>query len=134
MAGFVTAALVFAAPAAADVRGLAPFVGEWDGMRESVVIDHTGHAHFHYMDFKSCTSCAMAGMPYNDLYFVLTSVSNGVASGTVTGSSGSRNAQVGQRVTVTLKPQPPGQAIEWTIGGQGEGLFCAPAISSWCGF
>jgi hypothetical protein len=134
LVALATAAMVFAPSATADVPGLAPFVGEWDGKRESVIIDHTGHAHYHYMDTKSCTSCAMADMPYNDMYFVLTSVSNGVASGSVTGSSGSRNAQVGQRVTVTLTPQQPGRAIEWTIGGLDEGLYCAPAIASWCGF
>jgi hypothetical protein len=122
-----------APPAAADGAGVAPFVGEWDGMRETVVIDGTAHAHFHYMDSRSCPNCVVADMPYNTMDFVLTSVSNGVASGTVTASSGTRKSQIGQRVIVTLKPQPSGRAIGWSIGGLDEGLYCAPAIANWCG-
>src|SRR5271170_667277 len=44
--------------ASADVPGLAPFAREWDGMRESIVIDLTGQGHFHYM--TACASCSMA--------------------------------------------------------------------------
>jgi hypothetical protein len=127
------AAIALAPVAHADVSGLAPFAQEWDGMRESVVIDETGHAHFHYVDSNACQSCSMADMPYGTLDFVLTSVSNGVASGSVTASSGTRNKQVGEPVTVTLKPQPNGEAIGWTIGGKDEGLFCEHAIAAWCG-
>jgi hypothetical protein len=130
----LAAALTPAPPASADVPGLASFVGTWSGMRESVVIDETGHAHFHYMDMSACQNpCSMADMPYGTLDFVLTSVSNGVASGSVTAGSGTRNQQVGELVTVTLKPQPTGEAIGWTIGGRDEGLFCEHAIAAWCG-
>ena len=129
----IATALTLATPASADVAGLAPFVGTWSGMRESVAIDSTGNAHFHYQDGNACQSCAMADLPYSTLDFVLTSVSDGVAAGSVTASSGTRSNEVGQPVTVTLKPQPSGQAIAWTIGGMDEGLFCAPAIAGWCG-
>ena len=47
--------------ATGGLPGLPPFVREWDGMRESVVIDRTGHGHFHYM--MACASCSMADMP-----------------------------------------------------------------------
>jgi hypothetical protein len=131
---WIAAVLALAPPASADVPGLAPFVGTWSGMRESVVIDETGHAHFHYMDSNACQGpCSMADIPYSTLDFVLTSVSNGVAGGSVTASSGTRNKEVGEPVTVTLKPQPSGQAIGWTIGGKDEGLFCERAIAAWCG-
>jgi hypothetical protein len=129
----IPAAIAFAPLASADVPGLAPFVGTWSGMRESVAIDDTGHAHFQYMDSNACQSCSMADMPYSTMDFVLTSVSNGVASGSVTASSGTRKNEVGEPVTVTLKPQPSGAAIGWTIGGKDEGLFCTPAIANWCG-
>ena len=56
-------ALALAAPAAADVPGLAPFVGTWSGMRESVAIDNTGTAHFHYQDSNACRSCSIADLP-----------------------------------------------------------------------
>jgi hypothetical protein len=103
-------------------------------MQESVVIDEAGHAHFHYTDSNACQNpCSMADMPYSTLDFVLASVSNGVSSASVAASSGTRNKQVGQSVTVILKPQPFGQAIGWTIGGKDEGLFCEHAIATWCG-
>ena len=54
-------------------------------MRQSVVIDLTGHGHFHYM--MACASCSMADMPYGTMDFTLTSVSDGTASGSVTVSS-----------------------------------------------
>lgn len=129
------AAVVTLAPlASADVPGLAPFVGTWSGVRQSVVIDEAGHAHFRYMDSNACQgSCSMVDMPYSTMEFVLTSVSNGVANGSVTASSGTRSKQLGEPVAVTLKPQSSGRAIGWTIGGKDEGLFCEPAIASWCG-
>ena len=104
--------------AGGGVPGLAPFAREWDGMRESVVIDLTGHGRFHYM--MACATCSMAEMPYNTMDFTLTSVSNGTASGSVTASSDPR-FPVGEPVVVTLGPQ---DTIQWTAGGKNEGLFC----------
>lgn len=129
----IAAALALAPTASADVPGLAPFVGNWSGLRESVVIDNTGHAQFHYMDSNACQSCSMANVPYSTMDFVLTSVSNNVASGSVTASSGTRSSEVGEPVIVTLKPQQSGETIQWTIGGKDEGLFCSSANASWCG-
>jgi serine/threonine protein kinase len=119
--------------AAANLAGLAPFVGEWDGMRERVTIDASGQAHFHYMDSSSCQSCAMANMPYAMLDFVLTSAANGVATGSVTASTGTRSSEVGESVTVTLKSESFGQTIQWAIGGKDEGLCCAAAVARQCG-
>jgi len=111
----------------ANVSGLAPFAREWDGMRESVVIDLTGHGRFHYM--AECTSCSMSEMPYNAMDFTLTSVSNDTASGSVTASSDPR-FPVGEPVVVTLGPQ---DTIKWTAGGKSEGLFCG-SNPGYCGY
>jgi hypothetical protein len=107
-----------AAAPSADLSGLAPFAREWRGMRESVVIESTGHGHYHYM--MACASCSMADMPYNTLDFTLTSVSNGTASGTVTASSDPQ-FPVGEPVAATLGEQ---DTIQWAVGGKNIGLFC----------
>jgi serine/threonine protein kinase len=112
--------------ASANVPGLAPFAREWRGMRESVVIDLTGHGHFHYM--MACAACSMAEMPYNTLDFTLTSVSNGTASGSVSSSS-DPHFPVGEPVAATLGPQ---DTIQWAVGGKNAGLFCGPN-PAWCG-
>jgi hypothetical protein len=111
---------------AASANVLTPFVREWSGMRESVVIDASGHGRFHYM--MLCASCSMADMPYNTMDFTLTSVSNGVASGSVTASSDPR-FPLGEPVVITLAPQ---DTIKWTAGGKNEGLFCG-SNPAWCG-
>ncbi|BBY05032.1 DUF2510 domain-containing protein [Mycobacterium noviomagense] len=110
----------------ADV--LAPFAREWKGMRESVVIDRTGHGHFHYMNMKACASCSMAEMPYSTFEFTLTSVSSGTASGHITASS-DPHFPVGEPVAATLASQ---DTIEWAIGGKKVGLFCG-SNPAWCG-
>jgi hypothetical protein len=112
--------------ATASGPGLAQFAREWRGMRESIVIDPTGHGHFHYM--TDCASCSMAEMPYNTLDFTLTSVSGGTASGSVTASSDPHNP-VGEAVTATLGPQ---DTIQWALGGKNVGLFCG-SNPAWCG-
>jgi eukaryotic-like serine/threonine-protein kinase len=115
-------------PAAnAGIPGLAPFAREWDGMRESVVIDATGHGHFHYM--MACASCSMADMPYGTLDFTLNSVSGGTASGSVTASSDPQHP-VGEPVAATLSPQ---DTIQWSVGGKNVGLFCG-SNPAYCGY
>lgn len=115
--------------AGVNVPGLAPFAREWVGMRESVTIEVTGHGRFHYMDIGGCASCSMSEMPYKTMDFMLTSVSNGTASGSVTVSSDPR-FPVGEPVVVTLGPR---DTIQWTAGGKNEGLFCG-SDPAWCGY
>ncbi|OBI51209.1 hypothetical protein A5707_14020 [Mycobacterium kyorinense] len=111
----------------AGIAGLAPFVREWRGARESIVIDAAGNGHFHYMmDCPSCTS--MADIPYNTMDFKLTSVSGDTASGTVTVSSDPQFS-VGEPVAVRLGEL---DTIHWSVGGKEEGLFCG-SNPSWCG-
>ncbi len=96
-------------------------------MRESIVIDLTGHGHFHFM--TACASCSMADMPYSTMDFTLTLVSNGTASGSVTTSSDPQ-FPVGEPVAATLAPQ---DTIQWAVGGKNVGLFCG-SNPAWCGY
>ena len=112
--------------AAANAPGLATFAREWRGMREGIVIDPTGHGHFHYM--MPCATCSMAEMPYGTMDFTLTSVSNSTANGSVTASSDPR-FPVGEPVAATLAPR---DTIKWSVGGMDEGLFCGSDFA-WCG-
>jgi hypothetical protein len=50
LAGLVTAALVFAPPTAADVPGLAPFVGSWHAHEEGLDIQPNGNGRETYAD------------------------------------------------------------------------------------
>jgi hypothetical protein len=95
-------------------------------MREGIVIDPTGHGHFHYM--MLCATCSMAEMPYGTMDFTLTSVSNSTANGSVTASSDPR-FPVGEPVAATLAPR---DTIKWSVGGMDEGLFCGSDFA-WCG-
>ena len=61
LAGLATAALVFAPSAAADVPGLAPFVGSWHAQEEGLDIQPNGHGHETYPDRSTCPDAPMAG-------------------------------------------------------------------------
>ena len=50
LAGLATAALVFAPSAAADVPGLAPFVGSWHAHEEGLDIQPNGNGRETYAD------------------------------------------------------------------------------------
>jgi hypothetical protein len=130
LAGLGIAALAFAAPAHADVPGIAPFVGTWDGMRQELAIEASGNGHFTYADFNACPSCSMAAVPRATVNFALTSVSGNTASGSITSDSG-QGGNSGP-VTATLVAQSFGQTIKLNAG-KGSGLYCAPAIANQCG-
>ncbi|MFI1918111.1 hypothetical protein [Nocardia sp. NPDC020380] len=130
--GIGFAVLLFAAPASADA-GVGAFAGTWDGMREDVVIGTGGSGQFDYTDFHNCSGCSMADAPRSTVNFTLTSVSGNVASGTVTASSDTAAYSVGEPVTVTLQSESWGQAIQWSINGEQDGLFCTAAQAAECG-
>ena len=130
MAGLGIAALAFAAPAQADVPGIAPFVGTWDGMRQELAIDASGTGHVTYADFNACPSCSMVAAPRATVTFALTSVSCNTASGSVTTDTG-QGGNSGP-VTATLVAQSYGQTIKLNAG-KASGLYCAQAIASQCG-
>jgi hypothetical protein len=133
LAELIIAALVFTPSAAADVPGLAPFAREWDGMRESVVIDPTGHGRFRYMNWAACPKCSMADVPYATMDFTLTSVSAGTASGTITASPDPQTYSVAEPVAATLAPQQWGDTIRWAVGDNQLGLFCG-SNTAMCGY
>jgi serine/threonine-protein kinase len=108
----------------ADVPGMAPFVGVWQGHTGRVVIDSTGTGH---ITSQGCTSCPVNTV--NTVDFALTSVLHGFASGSVTASSDG-GLRVGAPVTATLAAVVPGQLLQMTIDRGLEPPFCNSAAEA----
>ena len=111
---------------ATAVAGLDPFFGTWQAHTGSLVIDSAGTGH---LSAKWCPKCSAP--TENTVDFTLTSVSNDVASGSLTASSDSFY-YVGEPVTATLRAGSPGQRLDLAIGGveTGTGLFCDSAAKT----
>ena len=114
---------------------LAPFVGRWERHEESLVIDSTGTGNLTYADVRLCPSCSSADAPAGTLVFTLTSVSNGVASGSVTASSDAQGGAVADPVTATIVPgfQGRGVNLQLTIDGKERLPFCNSTSAGQCG-
>jgi hypothetical protein len=114
---------------------LAPFVGRWSRHSEGLVIDSTGTGNLTYADVWLCPNCSNADAPAGTLVFTLTSVSNGVASGSVTASSDAHGGAVGDPVTATIVPgfQGRGVNLQLTIGGKQILPFCNRTSAGQCG-
>ncbi len=123
-------AVAFAAPAHADVPGLAPFVGSWVGMRQALVIDSNGNGHFTYADFNACPSCPAASVRRAVATFALTSVWGDTANGNILSDTG-QGGNAGP-ISATFMPQPYGPTIQLNAG-PATGLYCAPAAAKNCG-
>jgi hypothetical protein len=123
LAGLATAALVFAPSAAADVPGLAPFVGSWHAHEEGLDIQPNGHGRETYPDRSTCPDAPMAGCGKTATAdFMLRSVSGDTATGTITAASDPKNPIGGP---VTIKLVGGGQGLELTIAGGDQGFpFC----------
>ncbi len=93
------------------VPGMAPFVGIWQAHTQRIVIDNAGTGHLMY---EGCTACTT--QTQNNLDFTLTSVTNGIAHGSITASSDA-GYQAGQPVTATVTAGSPGQLLEMTVNG-----------------
>jgi serine/threonine-protein kinase len=120
-------------PAAADVPGLAPFVGTWRAHVGITVIRSTGSGHLAYEDLAACPSCAAANAPTGTVDFTLTSVSNDVATGEVTASSDENQVVVGSPVTATLGAgSPSGQILQMSVG-RIQLPFCNNTSAGQCG-
>ena len=88
LAGLATAAVIFAPPAAADVAGIAPFVGSWHAHVEGLDIQPNGNGHETYNDRSTCPDAPMAGCGIaGTVDFTLTSVSGDTAAGAITAAS-----------------------------------------------
>jgi hypothetical protein len=109
LAGLATAALVFAPSAAADVAGLAPFVGSWHAHEEGLDIQPNGNGHETYADTSTCPDAPAAGCgKTGTVDFTLTSVSGDTATGAITAAD-------------ELECHRPADGIFWIRGG-GQGL------------
>jgi serine/threonine-protein kinase len=98
------------------IQGLAPFVGIWQAHTQRVVIDTAGNGHLTY---RGCIACAT--QTDNTVDFTLTSVSNGIASGSVITTSDAY--YTGKPVTAMVAAGSPGQMLQLTLGAQ-QLAFC----------
>jgi hypothetical protein len=132
---------IAAAGASAPGTGPAPtnpatamsaLAGPWGAHEESLVITNTGSGHLDYADLTACPSCSMASAPLGTIDFVLTAVTNGVATGHVTTSSDAAVATVGEPVKASLTPADPGEFLQLAIGGRLSN-FCNSTSAGQCG-
>ena len=123
LAGLGIAALAFAAPASADLPGLAPFVGSWHAHEEGLDIQPNGHGRETYSDRSTCTDAPMAGCGIaGTVDFTLTSVSGQTATGTITAASNPKDPIGGP---VSIKLVGGGQGLQLSIAGGDQGFgFC----------
>ena len=112
---------------------LASLAGMWGAHEERLVIDAAGTGHLSYADLTLCPTCSFATAPEGTLVFVLTSVSNGEATGRVTASSDPKNNTVGEAVEATLTKGSPGQLLNLDIGGHELTAFCNSPSAGQCG-
>jgi hypothetical protein len=131
----VTTTSEIATATTAQPAALAPFVGTWLKHEEKLDIDGAGTGHWLYADVRLCPTCASAAAPPGTLDFTLTSVSNGVASGSVTASSDPQSGAVGDRVTAKIVPgyQGKGVNLQLTIGASTAEVFCNDTSPGQCG-
>jgi len=124
MAGLTTAALIFAPQSAADVPGLAPFVGSWHAHEEGVDIQPDGGGRETYADKSTCPDPSAAGCgATGTVDFMLTSVSGDTAIGVITAASNPQEAIGGP---VKLKLVGGGQGLQlWVAGGDQGFPFCS---------
>ena len=98
------------------------------------MIRQSGSGHFTYSDTKACPSCSLADAPIGTVDFTLTSVSNGVAAGSVDASSDEQNVVVGAPVTTQLVAgYPSGQILQMSTGTMQELPFCNDTSTGQCG-
>ncbi len=117
------AALVLAPSAAADVPGIAPFVGSWYAHEERLEIQPGGRGRETYEDRSTCPNAPMSGCGITGTVdFTLTSVSGDTATGVITAASNPKDAVGGP---VTIKLVGGGQGLQLWIAGGDQGFpFC----------
>ena len=123
-AGVAAAAtLVFASSGAADVPGIAQFVGSWHAHEEGLDIQPDGHGRETYSDRSTCPDAPMAGCGIaGTTDFTLASVSGDTATGSITAASSPKQPIGGP---VSIKLVGGGQGLELTIAGGDQGFpFC----------
>jgi hypothetical protein len=130
-----TTASEIATTTAAQPAPLASFVGTWEKHGEKLVIDGAGTGNWTYADWRLCASCSSAEMPAGTVAFTLTSVSNGVASGSVSASSDAQSGAVGDTVTARIVPGYEGKGVnlQLDIGASTAEVFCNSTSAGQCG-
>ena len=100
-----------------------------------LIIDGAGTGNWTYADLRRCPSCSSAEAPAGRLSFTLTSVSNGVARGTVTASSDTEDGATGDTVTAKIVPGFEGKGVNlvMTIGSNTERVMCNRTSAGQCG-
>lgn len=136
-AGLGIAALALAAPAHADVPGIAPFVGGWGGGHSgSLNIQSDGTGRWTYSDTRTCPNAPLAGCGVTGTTdFTLTSVDSiGTASGTVTASTDPTDgAAVGSPMFIALgSAHGTGTVLAVTMGKMRGNNFCNQTSPHWC--
>ena len=124
---------VTASPPTTPTGEFASFAGTWSAHEDSLVMDNSGTGHLSYRDLAACPSCSMASAPEGTIEFVLTSVTNGEGTGSVTASSDPRNGLIGAPVEVSLRAASPGQFLDVVIGGSQFTNFCNSTSEGQCG-
>jgi hypothetical protein len=121
-------------PPPPSAGSLAAFAGKWTAHDTAGVnLDSQGNGTVGFPDFVACPSCFEASAPFNTISFKLTSVQNGVASGSITASTDpdgldpQGNVQpgafsVGTPVQVTIVPASPGLFLQLNMSGDSQ--FC----------
>jgi hypothetical protein len=89
--------------------------------------------HLNYADLTACPSCSFGSAPRGTVEFVLTSVTNGKGTGSVTASSDPRTWALGAPVEVSLSAASPGQFLDVIIGGKQIINFCNSTSEGQCG-
>jgi serine/threonine-protein kinase len=123
LARLAIAAMIFAPPAAADVAGIAPFVGSWHAHEEGLNIQPTGNGRETYVDKSTCPDAPAAGCgKTGTVDFTLTSVSGDTATGAITAASNLKQPTGGP---VTIKLDGGGQGLQLSVAGGDQGFpFC----------
>jgi hypothetical protein len=123
LACLATAALAVVPSAAADMRGIAPFVGSWHAHQERLDIRPDGSGRETYDDKSTCPDAPLAGCgKTGTVSFTLTSVSGDTATGAITAASNPKQP-IGGRVTINLVGGGQGLRV-WTAGGDQGFPFC----------
>jgi hypothetical protein len=123
LAGLATAAVILAPSVAADVPGLAPFVGSWHAHEEGLDIQPSGDGRETYADKSTCPDAPAAGCGVTGTVdFTLTSVSGDTATGAITAASNPQHP-IGGPVTITLVGGGQGLQL-WVAGGDQGFPFC----------
>ncbi|MDQ1751691.1 MAG: hypothetical protein QOE71_2747 [Pseudonocardiales bacterium] len=152
LAVLMIAALTFAPPAAAELSGIAPFIGSWHAHASGLTIASDGSGRLTYADISACPGgCGghddYADAPQATVDFTLTAVSADTATGSANAASNPGNDTVGEPVTITLVTGigepftgPPasvsgnnGVALQVSMGKMRDWNYCNDTTHNYCG-